>query len=576
MEIFYLVFRLCSRDMQIYIKTLNNAISLHVDPTYSISKLKKILHDRERIPISEQRLLFSGKQLQDNKTLGYYPIQRESTLYLMKRLRGGINALTVEFTGITATIASNGIITVTGTGTYGFGPPTVNSFILFQRDTTNVPLAYLTRSITVVAITAVAGDFTITYTLNNTDIQFYNYNFIIYALADQSKCTLVLKKYLFIPGSARNIIMTGNKIKSITAVDISSESKSVILPPITTVGGRGTILHFKLTAATPPYILQVMPYFLEGVPTVYTFYDTLPTFDSTIDYNTDPPSRSPIFKLDNTNSVISLISNGSTDWKILNYYTDSLSISLQNSAEPLPSSRVVITSQNVVVYYTDSTPTICIFPSIASYYTIRYLTIINSTSGNVTYTIYFSEFESVEGVSSSGYGWCKTSVSVGGYSISSIMFVRTPSGYLILGTTSYPGVTVSSAARGETAYPLLSKNITFSPAVVGQRDCEVPAEPTLTTGTSKLCILKSRRNSNTAITTTIYTPVDDASSKIIFDGNNNTSITFDQTYSSALWLSVFYTNTTNILPINFYTGTGPTFFTYLDISGTTGGGGGGE
>lgn len=491
----------------------------------------------------------------------------------MKRLRGGINALTVEFTGITATIASNGIITVTGTGTYGFGPPTVNSFILFQRDTTNVPLAYLTRSISVAN-----PNFTITYTLNNTDIQFYNYNFIIYALADQSKCTLVLKKYLFIPGSARNIIMTENKIKSITAVDISSESKSVILPPITTVGGRGTILHFKLTAATPPYILQVMPYFLEGVPTVYTFYDTLPTFDSTIDYNTDPPSRSPIFKLDNTNSVISLISNGSTDWKILNYYTDSLSISLQNSAEPLPSSRVVITSQNVVVYYTDSTPTICIFPSIASYYTIRYLTIINSTSGNVTYTIYFSEFESVEGVSSSGYGWCYTTLSVAGFSISSIMFVRTPSGYLILGTTSYPGVTVSSAARGETSYPLLSKNITFLPMGVSSTDVnyEVPAEPTLTTGTSKLCILKSRRNNNTAITTTIYTPVNDASSKIIFDRFNNTRIAFDQTYSSALWLSVFYTNTTNILPINFYTGTGPTFFTYLDISGTTGGGGPGE
>lgn len=557
--------------MQIYIKTLNNTISLHIDPTYSISKLKKILHDREGIPISEQRLLFSGKQLEDKKTLGYYPIKSESTLYLMKRLRGGAIGLTVEFTNITASIASNGIITVSATGTYTQGPPTVNSFILAQRDTENVPLTYLTRS-----ITAVAGDFTITYTLNNADIQFYNYNFIIYALSDQSKCTLVLRKYLFIPGSTRNIIMTENKIKSITAVDISSESKSAILPPITTVGGRGTILHFKVTARTSPYILQIMPYFSGEVPTVYTFYDTLPTFDSTIDYNTDPIATSPIFKLDTTNSVISLISNGSTDWKFLNYYTGTLTIDTQNLATSLPTPRVEITSQNVVVYYTDSTPTICIFPSIASYYTIRYLTIVNSTSNNATYTIYFSQYESVEGVSSSGYGWCYTTLSVGRNSSQSIMFVRTPSGYFILNRTSYSGVTVSSAARGVTAYPLLSKNISFSPFEVTAEDVkyEVPAEPTLTTGVSKLCIFKGRRNSATTITTNIYTPVNDASSKIIFDGNNNTSITFDQTYSSALWLSVFYTNTTNILPVNFYTGTGPSFFTYLDVSGTTGGGSG--
>jgi len=553
--------------MQIYIKTPRNTISLQVDPTYSISKVKKILYEREGIPISEQRLIFSGKQLEDKKTVAYYTIKGESTLHLMRRLRGGAVGLGIVFTSISATIASNGIITVIGTGTYTFGPPTVNSFILFQRDTTNVELAYLTRS-----ITAVAGDFTITYTLNNTDIQFYNYNFIIYALADQSKCTLVLRRYLFIPNSAGNIVMTGNNIKSITTVDISSESKSVILPPITNLGGRGAILHFKVTDRTPPYIVQIMPYFSGEVPAVYTLYETLPTFDSTIDFNTDPDPAvtSPIFKLDTTNSVISLISNGSSDWKFLNYYTDSLSIAVQNSATPLPESRVEITSQNVILYYTDSIETICIFPSIESYYLIRYLTILNSTGSTKTYTIYFSQYESVDGVSSSGTGWCYTSLSVSATSIQSILFVRTPSGYLILGTTAYSGVAVDATTRDETAYTLLSKNISFSPqeAAIADVNYMVPAEPTLTTGTSKLCILKGRRNSAT-INTNIYTP-SGSSSKIIFNGSNNTRITFNQTYSSALWLSVFYTdNTTNILPVNFYTATGPTFFTYLDVSGTT-------
>ena len=571
--------------MQIYIKTLRNTISLHVDPTYSINKLKKILCDREGIPITEQRLIYAGKQLEDIKTLAYYAIQRESTLYLMTRLRGGAGEPLITFYGdFSFTISSAGLLTAQVGGTYSVGTPTRTNFILKNRLTDET-----TESVPGVDGSyendySGEGTFRITFTVTVTDIgfvtyfkQLIRYVFYIETVGAQTLAkTSEITKYLFIPNSSSNILMTENNIKSITTVDISSQNKSVMLPPITSTVTRGTILHFKVTARTDPYVLQIMPYFSGEVPTVYTFYDTLPTFDSTIDFNTDTAvDTTAILNLDTTNSLISLISNGSSDWKILNYYTDSLSIAVQNSGDPLPASRVEITSQNVVLYYTDSIETICIFPSIQSYYLIRYLTILNSTASSKTYTIYFSQYESVDGVSSSGIGWCKTNVTVSATSILSIMFVRTPSGYLILGTASYSGVSVSSDARGETAYTLLSKNITFSPAEVGQRDCEVPAEPTLTTGTSKLCIVKGRRNSATTTTTNIYTPVNDASSKIIFDGNNNTSITFNQEYSSALWLSVFYTTTTNILPINFYTGTGPGFTSYSVISGGGGGGPGG-
>jgi hypothetical protein len=572
--------------MQIYIKTLRNTISLHVDPTYSINKLKKILCDREGIPITEQRLIYAGKQLEDIKTLAYYAIQRESTLYLMTRLRGGAGEPLITFYGdFSFTISSAGLLTAQVGGTYSVGTPTRTNFILKNRLTDET-----TESVPGVDGSyendySGEGTFRITFTVTVTDIgfvtyfkQLIRYVFYIETVGAQTLAkTSEITKYLFIPNSSSNILMTENNIKSITTVDISSQNKSVMLPPITSTVTRGTILHFKVTARTDPYVLQIMPYFSGEVPTVYTFYDTLPTFDSTIDFNTDTAvDTTAILNLDTTNSLISLISNGSSDWKILNYYTDSLSIAVQNSGDPLPASRVEITSQNVVLYYTDSIETICIFPSIQSYYLIRYLTILNSTASSKTYTIYFSQYESVDGVSSSGIGWCKTNVTVSATSILSIMFVRTPSGYLILGTASYSGVSVSSDARGETAYPLLSKNITFSPAEVGQRDCEVPAEPTLTTGTSKLCIVKGRRNSATTTTTNIYTPVNDASSKIIFNGANNTSITFNQEYSSALWLSVFYTTTTNILPINFYTGTGPSFTSYPVISGGGGGGGPGD
>ncbi len=76
--------------MQIFVRTLSGkTLTIDIEKSDTIHTLKKRIWDKEGVNPEDQRLLHGGKQLEDTKTLYDYNIQKEATIDLVLRLKGG-------------------------------------------------------------------------------------------------------------------------------------------------------------------------------------------------------------------------------------------------------------------------------------------------------------------------------------------------------------------------------------------------------------------------------------------------------------------------------------------------------
>lgn len=79
-----------NRSIQIFIKGLDGKhFTIYPNSNDYIEDIKELIYERIGLTPCKQRLIWAGKQLEDDNTLQDYSIPKDSTIHLVKRLKGG-------------------------------------------------------------------------------------------------------------------------------------------------------------------------------------------------------------------------------------------------------------------------------------------------------------------------------------------------------------------------------------------------------------------------------------------------------------------------------------------------------